>query len=67
MAPWEDPDTACTLLEPLGRFEKVVLGLLMRDPRERTPLPRLLEACRRALASPRINTAAAPAPRTAQL
>jgi hypothetical protein len=49
LAPWEDPETSQALLKPLGIFNKAVLGLLKRNPVERTTIPQFQRSCRRVL------------------
>lgn len=48
-APWEDPETAPSLMKPLGIFKKAVLALLARDPSKRMSLRDFKEECSRAL------------------
>jgi hypothetical protein len=49
LAPWEDADTAQALLKPLGIFKKAVLGLLKRNPQQRTTIPQFQKSCRHVL------------------
>ena len=49
--PWEDAGTARALLKPLGIFKAGVLGLLERDPAQRSTIYQFRQACMRALAN----------------
>ena len=54
-APWEDPTTSKQLLRPLGIFKRAVLGLLHRDPTQRSTIQAFLEATRRSLVNTSIT------------
>ena len=50
-APWEDAATSRALLQPLGVFKAPVLGLVARDPSQRTSIPRFKESSLRSLSN----------------
>lgn len=54
-APWEDPQTGRALLRPLGIFKTGVLGLLARDPAQRSTVHKFQQACMRSLANTSIT------------
>ena len=54
-APWEEPETARSLLRPLGIFKPGVLGLINRDPAQRSTIQKFQNACRRSLANTSIT------------
>ena len=51
LAPWEDGEAAQLHLRPLGIFKPAVLGLLHRDPLQRTAIHKFLAASKRSLGS----------------
>ena len=54
-APWEDPETGRALLRPLGIFKTGVLGLLARDPAQRSTIHKFQQVCMRSLANTSIT------------
>ena len=54
-APWEDGDAGRLLLRPLGVFKSAVLGLLRRDPAQRSTIQKFLDASRKCLANTSIT------------
>ena len=48
-APWEDPDTACGVLLPMGIFKGAVLRLLSRNPDRRLTIRKFQHNCHRLL------------------
>ena len=55
-APWEEPATARELLKPLGIFKQAVLGLIERDPANRTSIGNFRKACRSSMAATSTQT-----------
>ena len=52
---WEDGEAARLLLRPLGVFKPAVLGLLHRDPVQRSTMQKFLQASRKCLANTSIT------------
>ena len=57
-APWEELDTSRAMLRPLGIFKQAVLGLIDRDPAQRTSIHAFQRACRSSLSSTATTTPA---------
>lgn len=57
-APWEERETARDLLRPLGIFKQAVLGLIERDPAQRTSIHTFQRACRSSLSATATTTRA---------
>lgn len=50
-APWEDAATSRALLKPLGIFKSGVMGLVARDPEQRSSIFQFQQSCRRSLSN----------------
>ena len=47
--PWEDPETAPSLLRRFGHFKMAVMSLLQRDPADRPSMEDFRKQCNRVL------------------
>lgn len=54
-APWEDKRTAPAMFKSLGNLKQPIMGLLDRDPNERSTVSDFLRACRRMVSNTTIG------------